>query len=168
MHICCKGSNGWRRRPLPARAPEPIIKIEEKNFTPALYNDAELAKKTAKLLRHNLGDDRVKVMPPIMGGEDFSRYGLAGVPIFFYFIGTVDPQKYAASLKPGGEPLPSIHSDLYAPVPNASIRTGVLSMSLAGAEFAENRAGSSSLKKHRLDAPSWGQVDELVQVKKGK
>ena len=30
-----------------------------------------------------------------------------------------------------GEPLPSLHSDLYYPIPEPTIRTGVLTMSLA-------------------------------------
>jgi hippurate hydrolase len=113
-----------------ARAPEPIVRFEEANFTPALYNDPELAKRTAKYLGEQLGD-KVKVIPPILGGEDFARYGQQGIPIFFWFIGTVDPLKYAESKKPGGAPLPSLHSDLFAPVPEPSIRTGVTSMSLA-------------------------------------
>ena len=114
-----------------ARAPEPTFEMDTLNFTPALYNDGPLARKTAAALKEQLGEERVKIMPPIMGGEDFGRFGKAGVPIFFFFLGTVDPAKYAESQKPGGPPLPSIHSDFYAPVPEASIRTGVTSMSLA-------------------------------------
>lgn len=113
-----------------ARAPEPIVRIEEKNFTPALYNHPELAKKSAKMLREQLGSDRVREIPAIMGGEDFSRYGLAGVPIFFWFVGTVEPKRFAESKAPNGPPLPSIHSDLYAPDAAPSIRTGATSMCL--------------------------------------
>ena len=66
-----------------------------------------------------------------MGGEDFGRYGRAGVPIFFWFIGTVDPAKYMDSKKPGGPALPSIHSDTYVPVAEPSIRTGATSLCIA-------------------------------------
>jgi hippurate hydrolase len=66
-----------------------------------------------------------------MGGEDFSRYGKEGVPIFLYFLGTLDPKRIEASQRPGGDPLPSLHSDLYHPIPEPSIRTGVLTMSMA-------------------------------------
>jgi amidohydrolase len=114
-----------------ARAPEPIITVDTANFTPALNNDSTLAKKTAKRFREHFGEGKIHVIPPIMGGEDFSRYGLAGVPIFFWFVGTVDTAKYMESKKPGGPALPSIHSDKYAPVPEPSIRLGVTSMSLA-------------------------------------
>jgi hippurate hydrolase len=114
-----------------ARAPEPEIKIDLGQFTPAVFNNAELAHKTVAVFRELLGKDKVIEMGPIMGGEDFGRYGRAGVPIFFYFLGTADPQKYDESLKPGGKQLPSMHSDLYYPVIEPSIRTGVLTMSAA-------------------------------------
>ncbi len=39
--------------------------------------------------------------------------------------------RVAESMKPGGKPLPSNHSPLFAPVPEPSIKTGVQAMSLA-------------------------------------
>lgn len=113
-----------------AKAPEPIIRIEADDWCPALYNTPALAKKTAAVFREALGKDNIREIPPIMGGEDFSRYGRAGVPIFFYFLGTADPSKYEAAKK-GGPPLPGMHSELYFPVIEPSIRTGVTSMSVA-------------------------------------
>jgi hippurate hydrolase len=114
-----------------ARAPEPIVRVELDNFTPAVFNDAALAKKTAGLFQSVLGADKVHLTEPIMGGEDFGRLGRAGVPIFFYFLGTMPPEQVAAARKPGGVPLPSLHSDFYYPVPEPSARTGVISMSAA-------------------------------------
>jgi hippurate hydrolase len=116
---------------LSARAPEPIITLQESQFTPALYNDPELTKKTAAVFRANFGDASVVVMPPVMGGEDFSRYGKAGVPIFFWFLGTIDDARFAESRKPGALPLPSMHSDLFYPTYGPTIRHGATSMSLA-------------------------------------
>jgi hippurate hydrolase len=66
-----------------------------------------------------------------MGGEDFSRYGRAGVPIFMYFLGSVDPKRVTASERPGGASLPSLHSDHYYPVPEPTLKTGVLTMTMA-------------------------------------
>ena len=66
-----------------------------------------------------------------MGGEDFSRYGRAGVPIFMFFLGSVAPQRVAESRKEGGPELPSLHSDQYYPVPEPTINTGVLTMTAA-------------------------------------
>jgi amidohydrolase len=114
-----------------AGAPEPIIRIDLDDFTPAVFNNAALARKTTALFRDLLGDDRVRDQGPVMGGEDFGRYGRAGVPIFFYFLGTVAPEQYAASKQPDGKVLPSLHSDLYYPIPEPCIRTGVLTMSAA-------------------------------------
>lgn len=114
-----------------ARAPEPMIRIELDNYTPALYNDATLARRSSDVMRNVLGKDKVHIQAPIMGGEDFGRYGRAGVPIFFYFLGTMPPERIAAARKPGGPPLPSLHSDLYYPIPEPTIRTGVVSMTSA-------------------------------------
>ncbi len=114
-----------------ARAPEPVIRFELDDFTPAVHNNGPLARKTAAMFRELLGADKVHEQGPIMGGEDFGRYGLEGVPIFFYFLGTIDPERVAAAAKPGGTPLPSLHSDLYHPVPRPTIRAGVLTMSAA-------------------------------------
>jgi hippurate hydrolase len=114
-----------------ANAPPPEVKVDETEFTPALYNDPALTKKTVALLKEVLGADGVRERPPVMGGEDFSRYGREGVPVFLYFLGTVAPERYEASRKEGVAPLPSLHSDLYAPVLTPSLKTGVRTMSMA-------------------------------------
>ena len=114
-----------------AGAPEPIVKVDESEFTPALYNDPALTKKTVALFKEILGADRVKERPTIMGGEDFSRYGRAGVPVFLFWLGTIDPQRVADAAKEGGKQLPSMHSDQYYPVPAPVVRTGVRTMSMA-------------------------------------
>src|SRR5262249_29545606 len=114
-----------------ARAPEPTVRVELDDFTPAVYNDAALAKRTAGLFKRMLGDDKVQIIGPIMGGEDFSRYGREGIPIFFYFMGTTDPARVAESRKPGGRPLAAMHSDAYYPEIEPSIRTGITTMSSA-------------------------------------
>jgi hippurate hydrolase len=113
-----------------AKAPEPTIRIELDDFTPAVFNDGKLARKTAAVFRDVLGGDKVHEAGPVMGGEDFGRYGREGIPIFFYFVGTMPPERVSAAEK-GGEPLPSLHSDLYYPIPEPTIRTGVLTMSCA-------------------------------------
>jgi hippurate hydrolase len=114
-----------------ARAPEPIVHVDPGEFTPALVNNTELTQKTITLFRELLGNDHVRTLPPSMGGEDFSRYGREGVPIFMYSLGTVDPRRAAEARREGATPLPSLHSDHYYPVPEPSIRMGVLTMSLA-------------------------------------
>ncbi len=114
-----------------ARAPKPTVKIDPAEFTPALVNEPRLTRKTVALFKDLLGEKGVYERGPIMGGEDFSRYGREGVPIFLYFLGTSDPERVVASQRPGADPLPSLHSDSYYPIPEPSIRTGVLTMSMA-------------------------------------
>jgi hippurate hydrolase len=117
-----------------ARAPEPVVTHHPAEFTPATINDVALARRTAAVLREALGADNVRERPLTLGGEDFGRYAGSGpkkIPIFLYFLGSVAPGRVAEAAKPGGVPLPSLHSDLYHPVPEPTIKTGVLSMTLA-------------------------------------
>jgi hippurate hydrolase len=114
-----------------ARAPEPTVTVDAGEFTPALVNESKLTRKTVALFKEILGADKILERPPVMGGEDFGRYGKEGVPIFLYFLGTLPPERVAESKKEGGRPLPSLHSDKFFPVPEPSIRTGVLTMTMA-------------------------------------
>jgi hippurate hydrolase len=114
-----------------AGAPAPEVKISPEEFTPALRNDPALTRKIAALFQDVLGPDKVKARPPMMGGEDFSRYGRDRVPICLFWLGTIAPERVAESEKEGGQPLPSLHSDHFAPVPEPTIKTGVLTMSSA-------------------------------------
>lgn len=106
-------------------APEPVIKNSE--GTPSLRNDDDLAAQVRKAFVAILGEDALIDDKPSMGGEDFSRYGLAGVPILMYRLGTVRQarlDRYAEM----GIPAPSLHSAVYYPDFDESIRTGVRSM----------------------------------------
>jgi hippurate hydrolase len=115
-----------------ANAPAPVVKVDETEYTPALRNDPRLTRRIAGVLRGVLGADKVTARPAVMGGEDFSRYGIHGkMPIFLFWLGTVPPERVAAAAKEGGKPLPSLHSDRYYPVPEPSLETGVLAMSMA-------------------------------------
>ena len=121
-----------------ARAPEPVIRVEVDDFTPAVFNNPKLAKKTTDLFRQMFGPDKVHLQSPTMGGEDFGRYGREGIPIFFYFLGTMDPKQVEAA-NSGGPPLPSLHSDKYFPIMQPSIQNGVLSMSAAVMNLLEKK-----------------------------
>jgi hippurate hydrolase len=113
-----------------AGAPAPVVEVNDAEFTPALVNDVGLTRKTVALFKEVLGEKQVTERPPVMGGEDFSRYGLEGVPIFLYFLGTQPPEKITEYRK-AGRPLPSLHSDLFYPMPEPTLKTGVLTMSMA-------------------------------------
>lgn len=117
-----------------ARAPEPVVKVDLDNFTPALTNDPALTKRLTGLFRAVLGGDKVHDQGLMLGGEDFARFGREGVPSFFYFLGTMAPERVEAARK-GSASLPSLHSDHYYPVLEPSLRTGVLTMSLAALDL---------------------------------
>ncbi len=114
-----------------ANAAPPEVKVSLDEFTPATYNDVPLAQKCGAVFREILGAENVRSRKPVMGAEDFSRFSVDKTPIFMYFLGTVSKEKYDAAQKPGAAPLPGMHTDAYAPVPEPSIRTGVRTMSLA-------------------------------------
>ena len=73
------------------------------------------------------------MVDPTMGGEDFAEFSLPdhSIPAVDFHVGAVAPAKMAASKKPGALPLPSLHSSKFAPVPEPTIRTGMIAMTSA-------------------------------------
>jgi hippurate hydrolase len=107
----------------------PIVQVEKDQYTPATYNNPELTKRVSAALKTAIGADNVIPKDPTMGGEDFSEYSLPdhSIPAFMFNVGAVDPAKVAQSKKTG-TPLPSLHSSKFAPVPEPTIRTGLVGM----------------------------------------
>ncbi len=95
-------------------APEPIMKVSE--GTPALENHKELTERLTKVYTQTLGQENVLDMEPVMGGEDFSQFGLAGVPIVMVRLGAVS-QKRLDRYKELGQVPPSLHSPFFYPIP---------------------------------------------------
>jgi len=114
----------------------PIITHKEEEFTPATYNDPALTRRLRGALVQWLGADNVKTIDAEMGGEDFSQFARTGekVPISMFRVGAVDPAKFAESQRTG-EPLPSLHSSKFAPVPEPTIKTGVTALTAAALEL---------------------------------
>lgn len=109
-----------------ANAAEPTIEISE--GTPSLWNDEDLAARLDPVLRRVVGDDHVADAEPSMGGEDFSRYGRAGVPILMIRLGAVDAQRLKR-YEELGQPAPSLHSPLFYPDVEDALKTSVPAMS---------------------------------------
>ncbi len=118
-----------------ARAPVPVVTVNLDEATPSTLNDVKLTRRIVGVFREILGEENVRERPPIMGGEDFGRYGREGVPIFMYFLGTISKEKYDAAQKPGATELPGMHTDSYAPLPEASARSGVRTLASAVLEL---------------------------------
>ena len=111
------------------------MKISDTEVTPATYNDPALTERLASAFQKNLGADNVVKWPPIMGSEDFGRFGLDNtVPSCMFWLGAIDPARVKAS-KESGKPLPSLHSSLFEPLPEPTIRTGVKAMTTAVLEL---------------------------------
>jgi amidohydrolase len=109
-------------------APEPIIKVSE--GTPALNNDAQLTARLTGLFKQTLGEARVQEAEQVMGGEDFSQFGLAGVPIVMYRLGVISPARIER-FRQLGQMLPSLHSAEFYPDLRESLETGIVSMAVA-------------------------------------
>jgi amidohydrolase len=114
----------------------PIVKASETEVTPAMYNDPALTEREVSALKRGLGGDNVVEKPAVMGSEDFGQFGLEGhkIPTFMFMVGAIDADRIATSQKTG-VPLPSLHSALFWPVPEPTIRTGVRAMSVAVLEL---------------------------------
>ena len=114
----------------------PIVSVAKDQFTPATYNNPELTKRMIAVWRNALGKDNVEIVDPTMGGEDFSEYSLPdhSIPAVDFHIGAVDPAKIA-QFKQAGKELPTLHSSKFAPVPEPTIRTGIVAMTAAVLEL---------------------------------
>ena len=114
----------------------PIVNVLKDQFTPATYNNPDLTKRLVGVWKNVLGADNVEIVDPTMGGEDFAEYSLPdhSIPAVDFHIGAVDPEKIA-QFKREGKELPSLHSSKFAPVPEPTIRVGIIGMTSAVLEL---------------------------------
>lgn len=109
-------------------------------YAPATYNDPALTQRLAPVWKRALGDDRAIAAEPVMGAEDFGLFaGPADapggkIPTVMFWLGGADPAKMEAARK-SGQPLPSLHSPFWAPVPEPTLRGGVLATVAAALEL---------------------------------
>jgi hippurate hydrolase len=114
----------------------PVVTVNDE-FAPALYNDPDLVARLAPVLRRELGADNVLEMAPRMASEDFGRFGAEGkIPVVMIRVGAVDPVRFAEAEKTGGA-LPSLHSPVFAPAAEPTLRTGVRTMTAAALELLQ-------------------------------
>jgi amidohydrolase len=110
----------------------PVIKVTE--GTPALYNDDHLTQRLAPIFRKAIGEANLVPTEPVMGGEDFSRYGREGVPIHMFRLGSVEKRRLDRWKELGQSP-PSLHSPLYYPDFDLTLITGVDVMATSAIEL---------------------------------
>ena len=113
----------------------PVITLTPESV-PVTSNDPAITRRLAGTFTAWFGADRVKVQPPITGGEDFSEFGRTSerVPICMWWVGATDPAKIAESERTG-IPVPSNHSATFAPIPEPTLKTCVTSMTAAVLEL---------------------------------
>lgn len=113
----------------------PIMKVIESENAPSLYNDPQLTEKLAAAIGKNIGAQNVIKSQPLMASEDFGMLNLDHqIPSFYFWLGAMAPERIAAS-KQSGKPLPSLHSSLFEPLPEPTLRTGIRAMTTAVLEL---------------------------------
>jgi hippurate hydrolase len=113
----------------------PVVKHSE-HYTPSLYNDPALSARLTGVLGEWFGATNIVVKPPGTGGEDFSCYGRTAdkIPICMFNVGAVATDVYADSVK-NNRALPSLHSALFAPDPQPTIRMAVTAMTASALDL---------------------------------
>ena len=106
----------------------PVVTLRDE-FTPATFNTQVFTDQAAALLTARFGKARVLEVQPPMGGEDFGQFYLADKSIesFIFWVGGVPRARWDAT-KGDAAKLPSLHSALWAPDPEPTIRTAVEAM----------------------------------------
>ena len=109
----------------------PIVTVTPESV-PATVNDVTLTRRLTSAFKDWLGDSHVKLTPPAPGGEDFAEFGRTQehVPICLWWVGATDLSKFSESERTG-VPVPSNHSATFAPVPEPTLKTSVISMTAA-------------------------------------
>jgi hippurate hydrolase len=107
----------------------PVVKVSE--GTGSTYNDPQLIERLVVTFKQAFGEENVVKMPPMMASEDFGYFSMdQKIPATIFWLGASDPAKVKAS-RESGVALPGLHSALFAPVPEPTLRTGVKAMTSA-------------------------------------
>jgi amidohydrolase len=127
---------------LAAGVPEdraPIVTVVTGETAPVNYNNPALTARVKSTLVKTLGAQNVKDGDAHMGSEDFGVLGLDGhkIPTFMFWLGAMDPAKFAAAAA-AGKMLPGTHSSKFEPVPEPTLRTGIVSMSSVAISLLQN------------------------------
>ncbi|MBQ4847364.1 amidohydrolase [Pseudoalteromonas sp. MMG005] len=114
----------------------PEVYVHKDETIPSTYNNPELANVMTASIKAELGEENVVKAEPVMAGEDFGMYGRTdeNLPITIFWLGGVEPQSYATSVK-NGDTLPSLHSSQFAPDYPLTITTGVRAMTASALDL---------------------------------
>ena len=113
----------------------PIVKVSDTEVTTATYNDPKLTETIAAVFVKTLGQANVHQVSPVMGSEDFGYLSLQQqIPATMFWLGAADPEQLKRN-RQMGIAMPSLHSPLFAPVPEMTLRTGIKAMTAAALEL---------------------------------
>ena len=113
----------------------PKVSIKDE-YTPVAYNNPELTERIKTAFEKALGGDNVWQKKPVMGGEDFGRYGQVPpkIPSLIFWLGAVNANNYQQAQNQKTA-LPSLHSSKFAPDYKPTLATGVTAMTAAAMEL---------------------------------
>lgn len=109
----------------------PVVTVDESQYTPSTFNSPEFTATMGGLLQQHFGANRVRQVPAVMGGEDFSRFWLADNSInsMIFWVGGERPEVLERARAAGTAP-PSLHSPFWAPDAEAVISTATEAMTV--------------------------------------
>ncbi len=96
-------------------------------------------------MKREFGDDKVELGEPVMGGEDFGRFGKAGVPICMLRLGAVS-QKRLDEFAARHQPPNSLHSPLFYPDIEETLTVGVPALAFVATDLLKPGADKSPTK----------------------
>lgn len=110
----------------------PTVTVQEP-YTPSTFNTPDFTNAVMAKMRNRFGDDRVKQVPSVMGGEDFGQFYRADpetVESLIFWVGGVPQEQFDMAQAGEGE-LPSLHSPFWAPDAEKVIATATEAMTAA-------------------------------------
>lgn len=117
----------------------PVVTVIESEGVPVTSNEAQLARRLGEVFTAWFGNEAI-VTAPVTGAEDFGLFGktLDRIPTCIWWVGGMEPTKLEEA-KRTGVPAPSNHSPLFAPVPEPTLKSAVMSMSAAALELLQKK-----------------------------
>ncbi len=84
----------------------PIVTVLDAESTPVNYNNPALTARVRAALVRALGAQNIIDEPPLMASEDFGAFRLEGhkIPTVMFWLGAMDPEKFAAAQAAGKRP----------------------------------------------------------------
>lgn len=114
----------------------PEVLIREEEFTPSTFNTQPITGRLSALFTNHFGSNRVAKYPPVMGGEDFSRFYLAdkGIQSLIFWVGGVPAADWEKAAGDATK-LPSLHSPFWAPDAEKVIATASEALTVAAMDI---------------------------------